>query len=71
MELRRAVEGWGVLERAVDLAKRGEPFVLATVVWREGPSSGQHGSRAIFTAEGEIHGWIGGCLLYTSPSPRD
>jgi len=60
MELRRAVEGWGVLERAVDLAKRGEPFVLATVVWREGPSSGQHGSRAIFTAEGEIHGWIGG-----------
>ncbi len=56
----RAVEGWGVLERAVDLARRGEPFVLATVVWREGPSSGQYGSRAIYTASGEIHGWIGG-----------
>ncbi|MEM9132501.1 MAG: XdhC family protein [Actinomycetota bacterium] len=56
----RSVEGWGVLERAVELAHRGEPFVLATVVWREGPSSGQHGSRAIYTAEGEIHGWIGG-----------
>ena len=56
----RAVEGWGVLERAVDLARRGTPFVLATVVWREGPSSGQHGSRAILTASGEIHGWIGG-----------
>ncbi len=60
MELGRAVEGWGVLERAVDLARRGEPFVLATVVWREGPSSGQHGSRAIYTAADEIHGWIGG-----------
>ena len=35
MELGRAVEGWGVLERAVDLARRGEPFVLATVVWLE------------------------------------
>jgi len=56
----RAVEGWGVLERAVDLARSGEPFVLATVVWREGPSSGQHGSRAIYTASGDIHGWIGG-----------
>lgn len=60
MDVGRAVEGWGVLERAVDLARRGEPFVLATVVWREGPSSGQHGSRAIYTASGEMHGWIGG-----------
>ncbi|MEM7341060.1 MAG: XdhC family protein [Actinomycetota bacterium] len=57
---RRAIEGWGVLERAVELARLGEAFVLATVVWREGPSSGQHGSRAIYTASGEIHGWIGG-----------
>ena len=60
MSLDRAVEGWGVLERAVALARRGTPFVLATVVWREGPSSGQHGSLAIYTATGEIHGWIGG-----------
>ncbi|MGB1654608.1 MAG: XdhC family protein [Acidimicrobiales bacterium] len=56
----RAVEGWGVLERAVELAESGEAFVLATVVWREGPSSGQQGSRAIYTASGQIHGWIGG-----------
>jgi xanthine dehydrogenase accessory factor len=60
VDVGRAVEGWGVLERAVDLARRGEPFVLATVVWREGPSSGQHGARAIYTADGEMHGWIGG-----------
>jgi len=56
----RPVVGWGVLERAVELAQSGEAFVLATVVWREGPSSGQQGSRAIYTASGEIHGWIGG-----------
>ena len=54
------VEGFGVLERAVELARRGEDFVLATVVWREGPTSGQHGSRAILTGDGDIHGWIGG-----------
>lgn len=56
----RAVEGWGVLERATELARSGEAFVLATVVWREGPTSGQQGSRAIYTASGEIYGWIGG-----------
>ena len=54
------VDGWGVLEHAVELRRRGEEFVLATVVWREGPSSGQHGSRAIVTASGQIFGWIGG-----------
>ncbi|MCY3608058.1 MAG: XdhC family protein [Acidimicrobiaceae bacterium] len=56
----RAVEGWGVLERATELARSGEAFVLATVVWREGPTSGQQGSRAVYTASGEIYGWIGG-----------
>jgi xanthine dehydrogenase accessory factor len=30
------------------------------VVWRQGPSSSQQGARAIITAEGELHGWIGG-----------
>lgn len=54
------LEGWDVLERAVELRGRGEPFVLATVVWRRGPSSGKEGYRAVITASGEIHGWIGG-----------
>ena len=40
--------------------QRGEEIALATVVWRQGPSSGQQGSRAIVTAGGEVHGWIGG-----------
>ncbi len=55
-----AVEGWGVIERAVELKKNGEAFVMATVVWRQAPSSGQKGSRAIVTAQGELHGWVGG-----------
>jgi xanthine dehydrogenase accessory factor len=54
------VDGWQVLEQAADLARRGESFALATVVWRQGPSSSQPGSRAIITAAGELHGWIGG-----------
>ena len=54
------MDGWGVLERASELARQGQAFALATVVWRQGPSSGQLGSRAIITDAGEVHGWIGG-----------
>ena len=56
----QTLDSWAVLSKAVELAKLGEDFVLATVVWRQGPSSGQHGSSAIVMASGEIHGWIGG-----------
>ena len=55
-----ADESWAVLEQAAELARRGEAFALATVVWRQGPSSGKEGSRAIITAGGQVHGWIGG-----------
>ena len=54
------MEGLGVLQEMGELTRRGEAFALATVVWRQGPSSSQSGSRAIITAEGELHGWIGG-----------
>jgi len=54
------MNGWEVVEQAAELARRGEAFALATVVWRQGPSSSQQGSRAIITAGGELHGWIGG-----------
>lgn len=54
------MEGTGVLERAAELARQGEAFALATVVWRQGPSSSKQGSRAIITADGELNGWIGG-----------
>lgn len=58
--INRAVEGMGVMERAVELTKAGESYVMATVVWRQGPSSGQTGSRAIVTAAGQLYGWVGG-----------
>jgi xanthine/CO dehydrogenase XdhC/CoxF family maturation factor len=54
------MQDWGVLEEAGELARRGTAFALATVVWRQGPSSGQQGARAIITASGELRGWIGG-----------
>jgi xanthine dehydrogenase accessory factor len=54
------MDGWRVMEQAGELARRGESFALATVVWRHGPSSSQQGSRAIITAAGEFYGWIGG-----------
>jgi xanthine dehydrogenase accessory factor len=54
------MDSWDVLEQAAELARRGEPSALATVVWRQGPSSSQLGSRALITAAGDLLGWIGG-----------
>jgi xanthine dehydrogenase accessory factor len=54
------MDGWGYLEQAAELARSGEPFALATVVWRHGPSSGKESCRAIVTGTGQLHGWIGG-----------
>ena len=49
-----------VFEEMGELTRRGQAFALATVVWRQPPSSSQPGSRAIITADGELRGWIGG-----------
>jgi xanthine dehydrogenase accessory factor len=54
------VDGWDILDLAGELSRRGEEFALATVVWRQRPSSGQPGSRALVTATGALYGWIGG-----------
>ena len=54
------MNGLGVLGRISELARSGQTFALATVVWRQGPSSSKQGSRAIITAEGQLDGWIGG-----------
>jgi len=48
------------LELAADLARRGQPFVLATVVWRRGPSSGRQGAKAIILPDGTVRGWLAG-----------
>jgi xanthine dehydrogenase accessory factor len=54
------MNGLGVLEQIDELARSGQAFALATVVWRQGPSSSKAGSRAIITSDGQLRGWIGG-----------
>ena len=49
-----------LLELASRLAARGERFALVTVVRREPPSSARVGDTALVTANGEVHGWVGG-----------
>jgi xanthine dehydrogenase accessory factor len=49
-----------VLVEAGRLAEAGEPFVLATVVGVERPSSARVGDRVLITADGELRGWVGG-----------
>jgi xanthine dehydrogenase accessory factor len=49
-----------ILERASELKRQGVPFVLATVVRCESPTSSKPGAKAIVAADGGISGWIGG-----------
>jgi xanthine dehydrogenase accessory factor len=49
-----------VLVESGRLAAEGTPFALATVVGVERPSSARVGDRALVTADGELHGWVGG-----------
>ena len=49
-----------LLELASELARRGEPFAIATVVARKPPMSAQPGDTALVTREGGFHGWVGG-----------
>jgi xanthine dehydrogenase accessory factor len=47
-------------ETASGLTRAGRPFATALVVRAEKPTSGKPGDRAIVTADGVMHGWIGG-----------
>lgn len=49
-----------LLERAVELRAKGEPFVLATVVAYRRPQSAKPGSKAIISQDGVVTGWVGG-----------
>jgi xanthine dehydrogenase accessory factor len=48
------------LEQMQLLLKKGEPFVLATVVRIEKPTSAKPGAKAIITQDGALSGWVGG-----------
>jgi xanthine dehydrogenase accessory factor len=45
---------------AHELVSEGRPFATAAVVRAERPTSARPGDRAIVTADGVLHGWIGG-----------
>ena len=49
-----------LLERATELARRGEPFALATVVRSEAPTSAKPGAKALVRQDGTVEGWVGG-----------
>ncbi len=48
---------WNTLTR---LQAQGEPCAVVTVVRALSPTSGKPGDKAVVTADGTIHGWIGG-----------
>lgn len=52
--------------KANELVKQGVPFVTATVVRAERPTSGKPGDKAIITADGVMYGWIGGSCAQPS-----
>ncbi len=48
------------LAEAAELAARGEPFAVATVVRCERPTSAKPGAKALIRQDGSVSGWIGG-----------
>jgi xanthine dehydrogenase accessory factor len=46
--------------RAQELAERGEPFVCATVVRAQRPTSAEAGNAALVLGDGKIEGFVGG-----------
>ena len=52
--------GASLSRRAHELAERGEPFVTATVVRAQRPTSAQAGNVALVLADGTIEGFVGG-----------
>lgn len=49
-----------IFERAAALKQAGQPFVLATVIWSQRPTSAKPGAKGIITADGALFGWVGG-----------
>lgn len=42
------------------LQQQGQPYALVTVVHTQAPASARPGDKALVTAQGIVHGWIGG-----------
>ncbi len=48
------------ITQAARLQAADQPFALVTVLRAQAPTSGKAGDKAVVTADGQIHGWIGG-----------
>ena len=48
------------LNKAEELNREGQPYVMAFVIRRKVPSSGKPGDKAVIDQSGNITGWIGG-----------
>ena len=48
------------ITQAARLQSADQPFALVTVLSAQAPTSGKAGDKAVVTADGQIHGWIGG-----------
>src|SRR5256714_6201736 len=55
-----------LLERAAELRREGQPFVLATVVRSLRPASAKPGDRALLFGDRRAEGWVGGGCVHTS-----
>jgi xanthine dehydrogenase accessory factor len=49
-----------LLDLMAHLRREAQPYALATVVRTVAATSAKAGAKAVVTADGEIHGWIGG-----------
>ncbi len=49
-----------IFARAAALRQESKPFVLATVVWSQSPTSARPGAKGIITPDGALFGWVGG-----------
>jgi xanthine dehydrogenase accessory factor len=55
-----------VTETAAELTRTGEPFVQATVVRAQKPTSAHAGDTALVRADGSIDGFVGGTCAEAS-----
>ena len=48
-----------VLEAARRLERSGTPYALVSVIRAVAPASARPGDKAVVTADGAMHGWVG------------
>jgi xanthine dehydrogenase accessory factor len=49
-----------LLAAAQRLQQEGRPYALVTVIRAKAPASARPGDKALVSADGIVHGWIGG-----------